>query len=411
MQRIKPSEKLKYFNLLYVEDNEGIREAFVMIIQRYVKNLFVATNGKEGLEIFKNNHIDLILSDIKMPVMDGLEMAREIRKLNLETPLVFMTAFGDSQFLKDAIDVGADGYLIKPIDRNKLFEKLNKIASNLYLKKEVKSYFELIEVLFNLQQNGVVLVDDNHNIKLMNKTFREFLKTENIENYEKLDLILQNFVDENNKPLNIENMLNLDKTSIICRCESKNIYFDIDVVRHNDYYIINFYDVTKYKIENEVLKEKSMIDELTQIYNRKKLDAMKDKLIDTNICVIMFDIDHFKTINDTYGHLKGDEVLKILVKVIKENIRSEDVFIRWGGEEFIIILKNLNDIEIAKKLAEKLRKAISETEVYQVGHFSCSFGVACDFIDSLNDIELIINEADKALYLAKNNGRNRVEVY
>ena len=411
MQRLKPNEKLKNFNLLYVEDNEAIREVFVMIIERYVKNLFVATNGLEGLEIFKNNHIDIILSDIKMPVMDGLEMAREIRKSNLEIPLVFMTAFGDSQFLKDAIDVGADGYLIKPIDRNKLFEKLNKIADTLYLKKEVKSYFELIEVLFNLQQNGVVLADDNHNIKLMNKTFREFLKTESIGNFEKLDLIFQNFVDEKNNPLNIDNMLSLTKTSIICKCESKNIYFDVDVIRHNEYYIINFYDVTKYKIENEVLKEKSMIDELTQIYNRKKLDEIKDSLINTNICIIMFDIDHFKAINDTYGHLKGDEVLKILVKVIKENIRSEDIFIRWGGEEFIIILQNLNNVEIAKKLAEKLRKAINETEVYQVGYFSCSFGVACDFIDNINDIELLINEADKALYLAKNNGRNRVEVY
>ena len=411
MQRIKVSEKLKHFNVLYVEDDEGIREAFVLIIERYVKKLFVATNGEEGLELFKNNQIDIILTDIKMPVMNGLEMAKQIKEINDEVPLIFMTAFGYNQYLKEALDIGVEGYLIKPIDRNKLFDKLNKIAENLYLKKEIKSYFELIEILFNLQQNGIILIDKYYNIKLMNKTFKNFLEAESIEPFETLDGLFKNFMNEDNSSINVENILHTPKTSIICKCKNRNVYFDVDIVEHNDYYLINFYDVTKYKMENEILKEKSMIDELTQIYNRKKLDEIKEKLVDTKICIIMFDIDHFKQINDTYGHLKGDEVLKILTKVIKENIRSEDVFIRWGGEEFLIILQNLDDIEIAKKLAEKLKKAINDTEVYQVGHFSCSFGVACDFIDNINDIDLIINEADKALYLAKNNGRNRVEVY
>jgi diguanylate cyclase (GGDEF)-like protein len=152
-----------------------------------------------------------------------------------------------------------------------------------------------------------------------------------------------------------------------------------------------------------------MIDELTQIYNRKKLESVKDSLINQNICVILFDIDNFKHINDTYGHLKGDEVLQTLANTIKHKVRSSDLFIRWGGEEFIIILQNLSDKEIAHKLAEKLRITINEINIPEVGHFSCSFGVSCGIIKTQDDIDKILNKADELLYKAKRNGKNRVE--
>jgi diguanylate cyclase (GGDEF)-like protein len=126
----------------------------------------------------------------------------------------------------------------------------------------------------------------------------------------------------------------------------------------------------------------------------------------------MFDIDDFKKINDTYGHLKGDDVLKKLSFTIKESIREHtDTLIRWGGEEFVVVLNNLNDIVIAKKLAEKFRKEVNNIMISEVGHFSCSFGVSCGFVDNKSKIKEILDNADKALYKAKRNGKNRVEVF
>jgi diguanylate cyclase (GGDEF)-like protein len=123
----------------------------------------------------------------------------------------------------------------------------------------------------------------------------------------------------------------------------------------------------------------------------------------------MFDIDDFKAINDTYGHLKGDEVLKMLAKNVKNSLRESDLVIRWGGEEFLIILQHLSNIDIAVSLSEKLRKKINHIKIKDVGHFSCSFGVSCGYISKEHDIKKILNRADEALYLAKRKGKNRVE--
>ncbi len=127
----------------------------------------------------------------------------------------------------------------------------------------------------------------------------------------------------------------------------------------------------------------------------------------TPLSIIMFDIDFFKKINDTYGHGIGDEVLKKLAETIEKNLRKTDKLFRIGGEEFIIILPNTN-IENAKIVAEKLRKAICKTDFGKPGRITISLGVT-SFTKEDNE-DSFLDRVDKALYMAKNNGRNRVEV-
>jgi diguanylate cyclase (GGDEF)-like protein len=124
--------------------------------------------------------------------------------------------------------------------------------------------------------------------------------------------------------------------------------------------------------------------------------------------VIILDIDFFKKVNDTYGHLVGDKVLKCTVDRVREAIRPYDLFGRYGGEEFIIFASDINDADI-KKYTERIRTAICgspmEFEEAQLT-VSASLGVAP--VDSANHLEEIIDNADKALYTAKHEGRNRV---
>ncbi len=127
----------------------------------------------------------------------------------------------------------------------------------------------------------------------------------------------------------------------------------------------------------------------------------------TPLSIIMFDIDFFKKINDTYGHGIGDEVLKKLAETIEKNLRKTDKLFRIGGEEFIIILPNTN-IENAKIVAEKLRKAICKTDFGKPGRITISLGVT-SFTKEDNE-DSFLDRVDKALYMAKNNGRNRLEV-
>ena len=412
MSRIKASEDLKKIVLLYLEDEESIRETFTLMIGKYFKKVYVALNGAEGLELFKKHNIDIIISDIQMPVMTGLEMAKEIKEIDYEIPIIFTTAFSDSEYLKQAIDIGVDGYIIKPIDRNKVIERLNIISKSIVAKKEISQYMRLIEILFNYQKNAVLLLDNDFNVKIYNKTFEKLLQKANIINPKNIkDIIIYCIDDETQNPISINDINKSINSKFTCKSTKSNIYYEISIEKVENYILININDITEYKLETEEIQEESMIDSLTGIYNRKKLEVMQKKLMNENICLVIFDIDDFKKINDTYGHLKGDEVLKTLTKVVKESLREADIIIRWGGEEFLLFLDGVKDINIAKNLAEKLRIKINEIEIAGVGHFSCSFGVACGVVTLHNKFEDILNKADEALYIAKRDGKNRVEIF
>jgi len=167
------------------------------------------------------------------------------------------------------------------------------------------------------------------------------------------------------------------------------------------------------------LYESSTRDALTGAYNRAHFDERLRSEIafaarhNTPISLVMIDIDHFKRVNDTYGHQAGDIVLKELVKVSQRTLRAEDVFARFGGEEFTVILRGI-DLEGAHKLGERLRLALGRTAVAfqdQIIHVTLSAGCAsmacCP--EPLTPVELL-RVADRRLYLAKAGGRNRVVV-
>jgi len=164
------------------------------------------------------------------------------------------------------------------------------------------------------------------------------------------------------------------------------------------------------KHSNERLLKLSQTDVLTGIYNRKKLqeslslEIKKAYRYEQIFSIILIDIDHFKNVNDTYGHLTGDNIIKAVCNLITANIRDIDLFARWGGEEFVILVHNQTKSE-AKFLGEKIRKKISETKMDNLD-ITCSFGIA-EYEKGDTD-EKIFKKADDALYTAKESGRNCV---
>lgn len=126
------------------------------------------------------------------------------------------------------------------------------------------------------------------------------------------------------------------------------------------------------------------------------------------LSLILVDIDHFKSVNDTYGHQVGDMVLSQTTKIISQNLRKSDIFGRWGGEEFVVICPQTNKNE-AFVLAEKLRVAIEENEFEKVGHKTICLGIA--ELENDDNEETLVEKADKALYEAKNGGRNKTIIY
>lgn len=164
--------------------------------------------------------------------------------------------------------------------------------------------------------------------------------------------------------------------------------------------------------QNKAFAYQLTIDPLTKIYNKLKFNqCLEDEIAKsrgekTKLSVIMFDIDYFKRINDTFGHLAGDHVLISLAKLVQENLADKYVFARWGGEEFVILAPG-DDLKAARQLAERLRVMLELHCFTEIGQVTCSFGVS-ELLE--NDTpNSLIKRVDDALYLAKNNSRNQVK--
>lgn len=171
------------------------------------------------------------------------------------------------------------------------------------------------------------------------------------------------------------------------------------------------------KKSNLALMELSNTDPLTRLSNRRFLMKTLEKELQRcersqkALALIMVDVDHFKKINDTYGHQQGDVVLQTLADLMKAHLRDYDLAARFGGEEFALVLPE-TAIEEAVQAAERLREAVSKLRFpgeYQEIHLTISLGVATFPHNKVKTVDDLIRESDRALYNAKEKGRNRVE--
>lgn len=195
--------------------------------------------------------------------------------------------------------------------------------------------------------------------------------------------------------------------------ESKWVETRISPVHDEDDNLIEF-NTIYYDITNKKLLEVLYItDALTKLYNRAHFDDIISSITkhqrksDIDFALIISDIDHFKSINDTYGHQIGDEALIVIANSLKKSLREDDIIARWGGEEFVIMLKNVT-IEEAKMIAEKLRQAVESEKINNSFNSTCSFGIT--MYKPAESIDDTFKRADDALYEAKNSGRNRAIV-
>ncbi|XDE61958.1 diguanylate cyclase [Arthrospira platensis BEA 1257B] len=270
-----------------------------------------ATSGKQAIERVKTANPDLILLDLMMPEINGLQVCEHLKAdpLYAEIPIIFLTVSNESEHLLQAFSQGAVDYVTKPYKAPELLAR-------------VKTHLEL-------------------------KYTRDQLKTALVE-----------------------------------------------------------------------LEKLATTDPLTGIANRRHLLTLAEREFQRTqryhnpFSVLMIDIDHFKLINDNYGHNIGDEALKIMADVTVNALRKVDIFGRFGGEEFVVFLPETQADE-ALLVAERIRKAIAQTPIYVEGqtiNITVSIGVTI-YESSEISLDGLLMEADKALYDAKKQGRNQVVIY
>ena len=321
----------KTLKVLYVEDNMEAKDALKNLLSNFFNNITLGIDGKDGLEKFKSSKFDLIITDIKMPKMNGIEMMEKIRFIDDEIPIIVSTAHQDQEFLISCIELGVNSYLLKPINHKQLTGAIKNTCEKLYYIYENKKYEDSLETL----------------------------------------------VKERTKELQATQK---ELTLMVNR------------------------------------------DPLTNLYNRRYFNDVSQTLLNLarrekdGLSLIMIDIDRFKMLNDTYGHLVGDIALKELAYTLLKITRNSDVIVRFGGEEFLILLPHTH-IDGATKIAKKIKDTIKNLEIHiennidKILKFTVSIGVTQCYCDDDKEIDTIVHRADEAMYEAKRNGRDKIVIY
>ena len=149
---------LRHTAILFVEDNLIIRKEITRFFEKRVDNLYLAENGEIGLDLYKKHNPDIVLSDIEMPLKDGLELAKDIKELNSNVPVILMTAFDDKEYLLKALVVGVDDYILKPVNYEILERSITKRARQAYQQREILRLNKLLsEKISSLNEKTVYL--------------------------------------------------------------------------------------------------------------------------------------------------------------------------------------------------------------------------------------------------------------
>jgi diguanylate cyclase (GGDEF)-like protein len=286
--------------ILYVEDEETVRRDMTLFFEDHFKEVVCADNGKGGLDLFRKEPFDMIITDIQMPGMNGIDMIREIRRHNEDIPIVIISAYDEVHYFQEAIGSGVEMYLIKPID------------------------FEQFEQMMERMSEKAVRY----------RTHRRYLEEQN---------------------------------------------------------------------------QKANFDQLTGLYNRYRMQELFEQLCQREngepVSVALVDLDHFKQINDQYGHTMGDKVLETFAEILTGSIPKTYAAGRWGGEEFLVLFPGLLPHQVRETLAE-VQHALASHDFNIERTVTFSAGVVnCRKEDTLRSV---VHRADKLLYTAKHSGRNNI---
>ncbi len=408
----------------------------------FVKNLFVMRKIKAGIESMEDldcdcvsslpeinaplegNRADYFLSIVEAPLLDVTTSMVISAFQAMGLPPVVLTNEYTDTVREEMTSLGIMDYIIKDeYFADNLLQAVRRVHRNIsteiivvddseITRRQVRSILELQRlVVFEAGggQEALRLLDEHHNVKLILTDFNmpglngvELIRAVR-KTHPKNLLAVIGFSDVDNPGLSVRLLKNGADDFLYKTFIREELYLRV---------IQNLERIGHI----EDLRKLSHTDYLTQLYNRRFFYEMGNKLFENvrrnnlKIAVAMLDIDHFKRVNDTYGHETGDLIIKHMADVLRSSVRAGDVVSRYGGEEFCVIAVSVDDQDSALLVFERIRVGVAEHSV-NAGEaavaVTVSIGVAVTMGDTL---EATVNRADELLYQAKTGGRNRVVI-
>lgn len=425
-------------------------------------DVLTATSGPEALDKVRAESPDIVLLDVMMPGMDGFEVCAEIKAdpAHAHIPVVMVTALTDAADRVRGLEAGADDFLSKPLNDTALMARVRSLVRLKMTVDEWRIRENTASQLGVVDKTGTVMAEPTENARILVVEDQSYdadkcVETLKIDNdivdvvesgIEAMTKIVEADYDLMVISLNLSNEDGLRLCSHLRSSEKarsipilmvaadedmSRIAHGLEIGAHD--YILRPIDSNELlaRVRTQVRRKRfqerlkqsyemslnmALTDTLTGLYNRRYFDVHFEKLIQKNehsrksLGVLMLDIDNFKSVNDTYGHAVGDQILKEFADRLTDKLRGFDMVARLGGEEFVALLPDVS-CEMAYIVAERLRAAIDDVPFtcdVPDGHLhvTTSIGGTVVHKGKKADPETVLKEADDALYAAKESGRN-----
>lgn len=424
-------------------------------------DVLTANSGRQALEVCENERVDIILLDVMMPGIDGFETCRLLRSnpATRHIPVIMVTALDQACDRNRGLEMGADDFLTKPVDDIALLTRVRNLArlktlndemlmrastgramgaiDELALEKAMSSLGGRIMIVDDHARSTARLqqiLDEHHTtrveadmdaafIELSQNSYDLLLVSLSLTHADGLRLCSQLRTRENTRHLPIIMMIEPDNEARLLRGLDLGVTdYLIRPIDHQELVARvgtqlkrkRYTDYLRHQLET--CFELSIMDPLTGLHNRRYMEGhlrtlfAKSRATNRPLGILIIDIDHFKSINDTYGHDVGDIILREFSTRLRQHTRGVDLAARIGGEEFVIIMPD-TDREKSHFIGERLRACVAE-EPFKINddislRVTASVGLGV-FEDVDDTPETVLKRADKALYAAKRHGRNRV---
>jgi diguanylate cyclase (GGDEF)-like protein len=415
----------KHQSVLLADPDAVGRAVWGRLLRARFSLVLEAENGVEALALFGRHKPDLVMAKIQMPGLDGVSLALTAADTDPHVPFFLLGTVRQVTQLVATLFLPTVRLVPIPADPVRLLPLVEDAARVAALRRSTGESDRLVRFFLDASPHPQAIFSRGR-MEYVNRGLLRCMGLSSFHEFQAMGLGLSDFFQVEDAPLADParfalDVLDdpLDREHIVSLVHPRHPgrpahVFQAAAARlpGADRLMLTLTDITELEYEKRDLIDLATVDPLTRAFNRRKLseiladETSRARRYATPLSVILFDIDHFKRVNDTYGHDAGDVVLTEMARLVMGLLRENDRLARWGGEEFLVVAPGVG-LEGAAELAERLRAAVAAQAFPGVPGVTASFGVAQ--YRPGEPPEPLVKRADAALYRAKEGGRNRVE--